>query len=170
MSQIRTEKFREQLGELNTALLITRGGATPFRARPMVIAGVDPNCDLWLVTSRDFANVHELETSVDVLVTCQTDWGSCICIAGRAARNHECAKLREFEAWLPLGVNDSDVALIHVAGEHGEYWDNTGMDRRMYIYESVRTVVGDTVPDGLLRPSLRKGKIGRRVEREHRFA
>jgi general stress protein 26 len=167
MSQIRTDKFREHLGDFNTALLITRGGPTPFRARPMVIAGVDPNCDLWLVTSRDFANVHEIEKSADVLVTCQTGWGSCVCIAGRASLNHERDKLREFEAWLPLGVNDSDIVLIHVVGQHGEYWDNTGLDRRMYIYEGVSTIEANPVPDPPVRSSLRKRKAGSRVECEN---
>jgi len=156
MSQLQTEKFREHLGDFNTAVLITRGGETPFRARPVVIAGVDQNCDLWLVTSRDFANVHEIDRNAPVLLTCQTGWGSCVCIAGRASLNRDRTKLREFEAWFPLGANDPDIVLIHVAGESGEYWDNTGMDRRMYIYENVHTIVTDTMQDAPARSSVRR--------------
>lgn len=162
MSQTQKEKFRELLADFDTAVLITHGGKTPFRARPMAIAGVDDNCDLWFISSRDSAKIHEIERDTRVMVSCQNGWTSCVCIAGRASLNFDTAKLQElwnpsYQVWFPKGVNDPDIVLIHVVGDQGEYWDNTGINRVNYVYQAIKAIVTGTTPD--LREGDQHGQV-----------
>ncbi|HXC24386.1 MAG TPA: pyridoxamine 5'-phosphate oxidase family protein [Gemmatimonadaceae bacterium] len=63
--QIAKEKFYELLKDFNAVMLIThvtRGDAhaTDINARPMGIAQVEPNCDLWFITGADTETVHDI--------------------------------------------------------------------------------------------------------------
>ena len=146
MNMPEKDRFRELLQGFETAVLITHGGKASFRARPMVVAGVDYNCDLWFVTNRDSAKVHEIQRDREVQVVCQNGWSSCVCLTGRASLDNDRAKLLELwnpscQAWFPKGVNDPDLVLIHLAGEHGEYWDNTGTSQINFIYQTIKAIV-----------------------------
>lgn len=150
MNQTQNEKFRKLLADFQTAVLITHGGEDAFRARPMAIARVDENCDLWFVTSRDSAKAHEIEMDTWVQVICQNGWSSCVCISGYASLNFERAKIRELwnaslQVWFPKGVDDPEIVLIQVVGELGEYWDNTGINRVTYAYQAIKALVTGTV-------------------------
>ena len=152
MKQTQTEKFRELLREFETAVLVTHGQETHFHARPMAILQVEDNCDLWFITREESAKVHEVENDQRVQVICQAGRSSCISIAGRASLSHDRAKIRELwrpthRIWFPQGVEDINIALIHVAGEHGEYWDNTGVNRITYTYEALKAVATGTVAE-----------------------
>ena len=152
MKQTQTDKFHELLKEFETAVLITHGRETHFHARPMAIAQVEDNCDLWFITREESAKVHEIESDTRVQVVCQAGRSSCISIAGRASLSRDRAKIRELwrpalRVWFPHGVDDPDIVLIHVAGEHGEYWDNTGVNRLTYAYQAVKAVATGTVAE-----------------------
>lgn len=151
MNQTQKEKFRELLEDFETAVLTTHGGAAHFRSRPMAIADVDEHCDLWFISSRDSAKVHEIEKDTRVQVVCQNGWTSCVCIAGKASLNEDRAKIQDlwktsYKVWFPEGVNDPNIVLIHVVGEFGEYWDNTGLNRFTYLYQAIKAVVTGTTP------------------------
>jgi general stress protein 26 len=152
MKQPPAEKFHELLKDFDTAVLITHGEETHFRARPMAIARVDYNCDLWFITSEDSAKVHEIEADTRVQIVCQKGWTSCVSIAGRASLSRDRQKIRElwktsYQVWFPRGVDDPNIVLLHVTGEHGEYWDNTGANRFTYVYRAIKAVVTGTTPE-----------------------
>lgn len=152
MKQTQTEKFHELLKDFDTAVLITHGQQTHFRARPMAIARVDDNCDLWFITGEDSAKVHEIQADTRVQVVCQKGWTSCVSIAGRASLSRDRARILElwkasYQVWFPQGADDPNIALIHVAGEHGEYWDNTGINRITYAYQSIKAIATGITPE-----------------------
>lgn len=133
-------------------MLVTHSGEGYLRARPMAIAAVDENCDLWFITGRDSAKAHEIEKNTRVHVVCQDGWTSCVSLSGRASLDYDLVKLHSlwkasYQAWFPLGVNDPEVGLIHVIGEKGEYWDNTGIKRFTYVYQTVKAIVTGTTPE-----------------------
>ena len=152
MKRTQPEKFYGLLKNYDTAVLITHGQETHFRARPMVIARVEDNCDLWFITSEDSAKVHEIEVDTRVHVVCQKGRTSCVSISGHASLVRDRAKTQElwksaFQVWFPQGADDPNIVLIHVAGEHGEYWDNTGVNRLTYAYRAIKAVATGTVPE-----------------------
>ncbi len=152
MSQPEREKFRELLNGFDTAVLTTHGGQYHFRSRPMAIADVDGNCDVWFVTGRDSAKVHEIEADTRAQVVCQKGWNSCVCIAGKASIVEDRLKIQElwkpsYKVWFPQGVDDPNLVLIHVRGDYGEYWDNSGINRFTYLYQALKAIVTGTTPD-----------------------
>jgi general stress protein 26 len=152
MSQTQMEKFRELLKDFDTAVLITHAGGNLLRARPMAIAAVDEACDLWFITGRDSAKAHEIEINTRVHVVCQHGWKSCVSLSGRASVCYDAVRIRDlwkasYQAWFPLGVNDPDIGLIHVVGEQGEYWDNTGLKQFTYVYQTVKAIMTGTTPN-----------------------
>src|SRR5262245_4696933 len=131
MEKTEKERFRGLLRDFDTAVLVTRANGF-LRARPMAIATVDENCDLWFVTGRDSAKTHEIEMDPRVCVICQSGWTSCVSFNGLASIDNDPVRIHalwkaSYQAWFPLGVNDPQICLIHVVGEQGEYWDNTGL-------------------------------------------
>jgi general stress protein 26 len=152
MKTTETEKFHELLESFSTAVLITHGHETHFHSRPMAIARVDEDCDLWFITADDSAKVHEIEADNRVQVVCQDGWTSCVSIAGHAALSRNRAKIHElwkasYQAWFPLGKDDPNILLIRVAGEQGEHWDNKGMNRFSYIFQSLKAIVNGKTPE-----------------------
>ena len=151
MKQTQTEKFYELLKDFDTAVLLTHGPESHCRARPMVIAEVDVNCDLWFITSEDSAKVHEIERDTRVHVVCQNGRTSCISIAGRASLSQDRSRIQQlwkpsYRVWFPQGPEDA-IVLIHVIGEHGEYWDNTGANSLIYLYRAIKAVVTRSTPE-----------------------
>ena len=78
-------RFCELLGQFDTAVLITHGYDTFFRSRPMLIARIEDNGDLWFITSEESAKVHEIEADTRVHVICQHGRSSCVTVTGHAS-------------------------------------------------------------------------------------
>lgn len=156
------EKIYDLLKEFSTAMLITMGGPDSCHARPMAIAKVDESTDLWLFTARDSEKVREIEADSRVQVHCQEGWTNCVVLAGRATVVADRAVIREiwkpsFKAWFPDGAEDSKIVLLHIAGEHAEYWDSTGANRFHYAYQSLKALVTGTTPE--IKEGEQHGKV-----------
>jgi len=152
MKATETEKFRSLLKSFDTAVLVTHADAIHLRSRPMVIAHVDDNGDLWFITDDHSAKVHEIEEETRVHVVCQNGRDSCVAVSGLAYLVRDRVKVKEFwktpfRVWFPEGAEDPNIVLIRVAGEQGEYWDNTGIKRFTYLYRAVKAVLTGTVPE-----------------------
>lgn len=152
MKPTETEKFRELLETFDTAVLITHDQHSALRARPMMVAQIDEQCDLWFITGEDSAKLHEIESDTRVQVICQNGKTSCISIAGRASLHRDRTKIRDlwkaaYRVWFPKGVEDPNIVLIRVAGEQGEYWDNTGMNQVTYAYRAMKALATGTTPE-----------------------
>ena len=152
MKPTQAERFHDLLKNFDTAVLLTHGEGTHYRARPMAVACVDDNCDLWFITGEDSAKVHEIERDTRVQVICQDGRASCVSIAGRASLIQDRAKIRQlwkpsYRVWFPQGPEDPTIVLIHVAGEQGEYWDNTGANGLLYMYRAIKAMMTHTTPE-----------------------
>jgi general stress protein 26 len=151
MKPTELETFRDLLRDFDTAVLMTYDRQKRFRARPMAIAHVEDNCDLWFITNEDSAKVHEIEANTRVHVTCQNGRSSCLSISGHASLSRDRLKIREiwkppFRIWFPEGEEDPNIVLIHVKGEQGEYWDSTWTEGLLYAYQAIKAVVTGTTP------------------------
>jgi general stress protein 26 len=162
MNTTEKQKFRALLGAFDTGMLITHDGEGGLRARPMAFAAVDENCDLWFLTARDSAKVHEIARDTRVHVVCQSGWSSCLSLSGHASIDEDTVKIHAlwkpaFRIWFPGGVNDPDIALIHVVGEEGEFWDNSGTQRFTYLYQRMKAIMTGS------RPEVKEGEQHGRV-------
>ena len=152
MNENQIEKLYDLLKDFSAVMLITMGGPTGCHARPMAVARVDKNTDLWLFTSRDSEKVREIEADARVQVHGQDGRTNCVVFTGRATVVEDRAMIREiwkpaFKVWFPNGADDPNIVLLHVTGEQAEYWDNTGANRFRYLYQSVKALVKGTTPE-----------------------
>ena len=162
MSENQIEKLREQLQDFDTVVLITQGEDAAGHARPMAVARVDENCNLWFFTGEHSVKVQEIEADARAQVICQDGWTSCVIIAGHVALVRDRARMRQlwkpaFKVWFPDGAEDPNLVLIHFTGEQAEYWDNTGANRFTYLYQSLKAVMQGTTPE--IREGEQHGRV-----------
>lgn len=144
-------KLRELLEEFDVAMLATRTGAGQLRARPMALAEVEPDGTLWFLTDRHSAKVDEIERDVQVLVTMQSK-AKFISLSGTASPVEDRARVArlwklEWQAWFPGGKDDPNLVLLRVAGDAGEYWDNSGTSGAKYLVEVGKALLTGSRPD-----------------------
>lgn len=152
MNDNQLKKLHGLIKDFSTVMLITMGGSVGCHARPMAVARVDENTDLWLFTSRDSGKVREIEADSRVHVHGQEGWKNSVVLTGRATVVEDRAMIREiwkpsFKAWFPDGAEDPNIVLLHVTGEQAEYWDNTGANSFRYIYQSLKALVTESTPE-----------------------
>ncbi|MBC7369493.1 MAG: pyridoxamine 5'-phosphate oxidase family protein [Undibacterium sp.] len=150
MNENQIEKLHGLLKDFSTVMLVTMDDGESH-ARPMAVAHVDENTDLWLFTSRDSAKVREIKADTRVQVLGQEGWANCVVLAGHAQVVDDRAKIRELwkpalKAWFPDGAEDQNIMLLYIKGERAEYWDSTGMNRFSYLYQTIKAVATGTTP------------------------
>jgi general stress protein 26 len=136
------QKFHDLLTRFDTGMLVTHGGATPLHGRPMAIAQVEENCDLWFITSIDSPKTEEIRSNTEVLVTFQNKRDEFVTLSGQAELVRDRQKIAElwrepFKAWFPERQDDPSIALIHVSARQGEYWNNSGLNKVTYAVETL---------------------------------
>ncbi len=139
------------LQQFSTAMLVTHGTEECLRARPMAIARVDADCGVWFITSMDSAKTHEIDADTRVLILCQNDHSAYLALCGRAELKTDRAMISElwqepFRVWFPGGTDDPTIELIHVHPTQGEFWDNQGVAKIQFMFETAKAYVTGTTP------------------------
>jgi len=144
-------KFRELLEEFGVAMLITRTPEGQLRGRPMALAEVETGGTLWFASDRNSTKVDELARDSHVVVTMQSKT-KFVSLSGTAETVDDRAKLAqlwkvEWKVWFPGGQDDPNIVLLRVAGNTGEYWDNSGTSGLKYLIQAGKALLTGTRPD-----------------------
>jgi general stress protein 26 len=138
-------RLHEIIRGFSTAMLVTRMGDESLHARPMSVASVDENGEIWFTTGIDSGKVSELlhDRHVAVLMQGRTQYLS---VSGKAqvfSDPEKAAALwsEAWRPWFPGGPADSELVLVKVTPESAEYWDLSGMKGVRYVYEAVKHVI-----------------------------
>ena len=145
------EKFHTLLCGFDTAMLVTHSDDGELRARPMAIAQVDDNCRVWFLTKEETGKVHEIEADRRVNVSCQRERDLFLSLTGRGHLDRDREKLNElwrdtYKVWFPDGKDDPELVLLAVEPEEGEYWDQQGMKKIQYLFQSAKALATGTEP------------------------
>ncbi len=121
----------------NTAMLVTQHGVDELTSRPMAIAQVDDDGQLWFVTNRKSGKISEIQDNPNVLITFQSE-KQYVSLSGNARVVDDRAKIKSlwssyWRIWFPGGKDDPDIVLVHFCPAGGEYWDQGGLDGVKYI-------------------------------------
>jgi general stress protein 26 len=146
----RHEHLHEILEDFDSATLVTRTPEGGFHARPMRVAELRPDGDLYFVTSLQSPKVAEIEADAEVCVTFQSR-AQFAAVYGIARVERDRAIIDklwspEWKAWFPKGKDDPSICLIRVDGRHGEYWDNAGAEALRYAWEATKSVIQGKKP------------------------
>jgi len=156
------QKFYELLNRFDTGILVTHIGPNGLHGRPMAVAQVEPNCDVWFLTGLDTPKIEEIRFNDDVLITFQNKRDEFVTLSGRAELVRDSGQVAEiwrepFKVWFPKGQADPNIALLHVHARQGEYWDNAGINRISYLFESVKAYASGEKPN--IREGSQHGKV-----------
>lgn len=162
MAENQVDKLKALLEKFESAMLITHAQGERIRARPMVIAKLEANGDVWFLTGKESPKVHEIENNQHVAVVCQDGEKICISITGRAEMVNDRRKLDEmwketFKVWFPGGKDDPDIRLIFVRGEEAEYWDTHGGKGVRYAFSAVKSYATGERPE--IKEGEQHGKV-----------
>ena len=149
---VETEKhLYELIRDFPVAMVVTRGAGGIIHARPMAVAQLKPDAEVYFATSLDTPKVAEIEADPRVAITFQSP-------AGYAALNGTAVVVRDkalidqlwseaWRVWFPLGKDDPTLCLLRVTAHSGEYWDRGGTNRLKYLFEGLKAVLQGTTPD-----------------------
>ena len=137
MTESPREHFQSVIEKFSIAMLITRTQQNQIRARPMSIAEVREDADVWFVTCNDDGKAEEIRDDPNVCVV-MTDGSRHISLSGRGELDDDREKLRamwspRWQVFFPDGPDAANVVLLKVTAEQGEYWDVSGTNAVQYL-------------------------------------
>lgn len=144
--------FLEILGRFETGMLCTRQPDGTLRARPMGVADVQENGDVWFVTGLGSGKVEEVLNEPGVVVTFQSK-RRYLSLSGRAEIVGDDARIEEvwrpeWKAWFPEGKDDPQLVLLHVRATEVEYWDESAIGGMRYVFEAAKAALTGTRAEG----------------------
>jgi len=145
------KQFHEILTDFDNAMLVTRAPDRLLHARPMAIAEVEPDGDVWFVTSSASGKVDEILDDPIVAVTLQSG-SRFLSLSGTASLSDDRSRIAElwkepWKVWFPEGKDDPDLVLLKVTASEGEYWDNSGLNGLKYAFEAGKADLQGERPD-----------------------
>ena len=124
------QELREKIKGIRIAMLTTVDEDGSLRSRPMATQETESNGDLWFFTGVSSPKAHEVEQDHRVnLSYADPDSQRYVSVSGTGRITRDKAKAKELwtpilKAWFPEGLDDPNLALLHVTVEKAEYWDS----------------------------------------------
>jgi general stress protein 26 len=145
------KKLHELLTSFETVMLVTHRGNVELDARPMHVARVDENCDVWFLSGPD-GKVAELRDNAWAQIVAQNKDDSWVSLAGRviiSSRVEEIDRLwsEAYKVWFPRGKEDPSIRVLHFQSTSGEYWDQRGANKVEYALKAAAAYVTGTTPN-----------------------
>lgn len=124
-----------------------------MHARPMAIAKVEENGDIYFATKLESVKVADLERDPQIALTLQSS-AAWVSVRGRGdvvldRDTIEAYWSEPMRVWFPEGKSDPSLCLIRLQPSQGEFWDMQGAKGLRYIYEAAKAYVTGTAIDTL---------------------
>ncbi len=124
------QKLGKLIEDVKIAMLTTVDQDGTLRSRPMATQKTEFDGTLWFFTRASSPKVEEVEQAHNVnLSYAAPDSNTYVSVTGTAGLVRDPAKAKELwnpilKAWFPKGLEDPDLALLHVQVEKAEFWDS----------------------------------------------
>jgi general stress protein 26 len=148
-----TEKVYDIIKSFSTALFVTLGTGGRPAARPMHMAHVDKEQGaIWFFTGKGGTLADEIDKESTTLLVFQNENSAYLSVRGVAKLTQGASKIHDlwkepYKVWFPEGPDDPNIALVAFDPSQAEYWDNRGMNKLQYTFESARAYVKGEKPD-----------------------
>jgi general stress protein 26 len=134
-----------------TAMLTTRTADGGVHIRPMAVAQVDRDAELFFATGLTTPKVDEIAKNNQVAVTFQSG-SEFAAIYGTARVSKDRALIDElwseaWKVWFPQGKDDPNLCLLCVTPSNAEYWDSSGLEGLKYLYEGLKAILQKRTPE-----------------------
>lgn len=141
------------LKSFSTAMFVTVGPTGRPEARPMHVARAeDEAADVWFFMDKGATLVEEIKAEATVMLAFQNENSAYLSLRGKARVIEDRKRIKElwkesYRVWFPGGAEDSNIALVAVDPIDAEYWDNRGMNKLEYMFESAKAYIKGEKPD-----------------------
>ena len=144
------ENLHDILENFDTAMMIVRASDGHIHGRPMAIALLQENAELYFVTSIHSPKIAAIQADPVITLTFQSS-SQFATLSGRATVEHDKPMIDDlwkeaWKLWFPEGKEDATIRLIHFSPEDGEYWNNAGAQGLKYAFEAVKAYVKGETP------------------------
>lgn len=145
-----SERLHDILEDFDCALLVTHTTEGGLHARPMAVAELREDGDLYFISNADSPKIAEIEHEAQVCVTFQSS-AQFAAIYGTARIDNDRALIERvwspaWQVWFPRGKDDPAICVIRVSAHHAEYWDNAGMQGVKYAWEAAKSLMQSRTP------------------------
>ena len=145
------EKVWNMIKDIKVGMLVTQEDDR-LHSRPMQLVQDSYDGTLWFFTKIQSGKTEEVMSEKNVCVAfSNSSEQTHVSLTGKAKLNFDQEKIEELwspfvAAWFPEGKQSSDMALLEIKVDHGEYWnnDNTSLG---YLYEVAKANVSKETPD-----------------------
>ena len=139
------------LKDFDTAMMIVGATDGHIHGRPMAIALLQENAEMYFVTSIHSPKIAAIQADPTISLTFQSS-SQFASLAGQAAIVRDKPMIDDlwkeaWKLWFPEGKDDPSICLIHFSPEDGEYWNNAGAQGLKYAFEAVKAYVKGTTPE-----------------------
>jgi general stress protein 26 len=138
-------KLVELLEDFKNAMLVTRASDNDVHVRPMRVARLTEEGELYFVTSKGSSKVNEImhDSHVDAIFQ---DKSKFVVVNGNAnvIEDRELIESLWSEAWkiwFPGGKNDPTICVIQLAPVQVEYWDNEGLEGLSFAFAAAKAYI-----------------------------
>lgn len=154
------QRLSDLMADFNTAMLTTVGLDGDLQSRPMAIADLADDGEVWFVTDRNSEKVFEVVENDRVAVTMQ-GMTRYISLHGTCQLVDNSDKIKELwkEAWLgwfPQGATDPRIVLLRMRPESGEFWDMGGLNGLRFLIKAGRAYMNG---EAIETPDTNHGKV-----------
>lgn len=144
------ERLYDVIKDFDNALLVTTATAGRDHVRPMHIAEIREDGDIFFATSMESPKIAEIVANPEVVVTFQGS-RQFAAVYGRAEVLKDRSLIDQlwseaWKVWFPQGKADPTLCLIRVDGREGEYWDNAGMQGIKYAFHAAKAYMQGRTP------------------------
>ena len=149
-SAAKQERLYDVIKDFDNAMLVTTAASGRDHARPMHIAEIREDGDIFFATSMDSPKITEISVNPEVVVTFQSSrqfaavYGRAELVRDRNLIDHLWSEA--WKVWFPEGKADPTLCLIRVDGREGEYWDNAGMQGIKYAFQAAKAYMQGRTP------------------------
>jgi general stress protein 26 len=145
------EHLHDLLSGFRSAMLMTRASDGKSHVRPMAVAKLGPNEELYFATGLASPKVDEISKNPEVTVSFQSSsefaalYGTARVVTDRVLIDKLWSEA--WKVWFPGGKEDPNLCLLAVAPNSAEYWDNSGVEGFKYLYEGLKAVLQKRTPE-----------------------
>ncbi|CCB66742.1 MULTISPECIES: pyridoxamine 5'-phosphate oxidase family protein [unclassified Hyphomicrobium] len=145
------EHLHDLLKDFSGAMLTTRTAQGGLHARPMTIAKLADNEELYCATGLSSPKIAEISNDPHVSVTFQvTSEYAALYGVARVVRDRETIEKlwsETWRIWFAGGKDDADLCLLAISPKSGEYWDNSGSRCVKYLFSGKKAVLQKSTPE-----------------------
>jgi general stress protein 26 len=143
-------RLHDLLEGFDTAMLVTHGANSSINARPMGVAELTEEGEIYFVTSAPSTKVKEIESDADVTLVFQNK-NVFVSLNGNAMVVKDTALIdrlwsEAWRVWYPKGKTDPTLRVLKVSPVDAEYWDGSGVQGISYVFEAVRAYIKGATP------------------------